>query len=204
MINMVNMMTKMLTSSIFCIFILGSPWLPAVSPTKSRIESVTLQIKNDRRSSGGTLWQNQLASLSISQRQSAYQSASNNGCQPSLQPSPGLSPSPCKLKLKIEKLKIENWNGLSNQVQDWVGHLENQPCQVMQIIALSFVNISTPTSRTKSPCKALKLGLAKNCSVNISTPTSLKKSASDVNNLGISSSFHPTHTFIILSLLIPS
>ena len=34
-------MIAILTSSIFCILILGPPWLPAVSPTKSRMESVT-------------------------------------------------------------------------------------------------------------------------------------------------------------------
>ena len=41
--KMIAMVIKIGTSSIFCILTLGSPWLPAVSPTKSRIESVTFQ-----------------------------------------------------------------------------------------------------------------------------------------------------------------
>ena len=40
---MIAMVIKIGTSSIFCILTLGNPWLPAVSPTKSRIESVTFQ-----------------------------------------------------------------------------------------------------------------------------------------------------------------
>ena len=41
--KMIAIVIKIGTSSIFCILTLGSPWLPAVSPTKSRIESVTFQ-----------------------------------------------------------------------------------------------------------------------------------------------------------------
>ena len=41
--KIIAMVIKIGTSSIFCILTLGNPWLPAVSPTKSRIESVTFQ-----------------------------------------------------------------------------------------------------------------------------------------------------------------
>ena len=43
MIKNTDMMIKIDTSSIFCILTLGIPWLPAVSPTRSRIESVTFK-----------------------------------------------------------------------------------------------------------------------------------------------------------------
>ena len=52
------MKMKISTSSIFCILILGWPWLPAVSPTKSKMESVTFQEYRLQRHQGLRVYNN--------------------------------------------------------------------------------------------------------------------------------------------------